>query len=493
MPEKIAVIGGGIAGLSGAIRLARSGLKVTLYDKNVQLGGKMNRIKMNGYTFDSGPTLITMPFVIEELFDYAGYTLANQLDLVRLEPICKYFFPDRKTFETSADSKIMQHNLVNSFPDQKAKFIQFIKYAEKIYHQTSDVFLFSPIHEIKKMMKWKYIVKLLRLYQMDPFRSVHQSVSRFFSNQNLIRLFDRYSTYVGSDPYRAPATLNIIPYVELYLGGYYLKGGLYRLVESLVRLAQDSQVEIFTEKMVEKILHDGNEIKGIIVDGEKLAYNTILCNSDVVFSYNVLIDDCIKIKNKLNQLEPSLSGMIFYWGIRGNYPGLKQHNIIFSNDYQYEFRQMFHDQKAADDPTIYIAISAKKDPAHAPKHCENWFVMVNMPYITGEQDWQHEVARIRHIILKKLKTIDLDVENKIECEMVYTPLDLQEKFTSNRGSIYGISSNTRYAAFHRPPNRSRMLKGLYFSGGSTHPGGGIPLCLLSAKIATGLILDVKKK
>ncbi|MBN2030591.1 phytoene desaturase [bacterium] len=488
MVKQVAVIGGGMGGLSGAIRLARMGFKVFLYEKNEMLGGKMGRIQEEGFTFDTGPTLLTMPFIIEELFQFVDSHMTDKIQLAPIDPVCRYFFNDTEPFDASSDIEIMNQNINQLFHGESENYIRFLRYAERIYKKTSPLFIFSPIHEIRINLFWQYIKNVFTLYQIDPLRTVHQSVKRYFQDPRLIQLFDRYATYNGSDPYRAPATLNVIPYVELGLGGYYIKGGLYRLVEILVEIAEKHNVHIHTGKKVERILHDNHRVKGVQIDGEKMNTDIVLCNGDVVVCFNDLIKGFSKTTNRLNRLEPSLSGMIFFWGIQGCYSQLKQHNIIFSQNYKKEFTQLFQDQIPPDDPTVYISISSKQDHHHAPEGCENWFVMINMPYLYNDskaETWQ--IEQIRHTILQKLKRYDLDIEKKIQFERTITPQDIAAQFYSNHGSIYGISSNTIRSAFKRPSNRNRQLRGLYFAGGSAHPGGGVPMCMLSGKFAAELI------
>jgi len=235
-------------------------------------------------------------------------------------------------------------------------------------------------------------------------------------------------------------------------------------------------------------LHDHHRVKGVQIEGAKIDADVVLCNGDVVVSHNNLIQGFSKIKNKLNRLEPSLSGLIFFWGIKGQYAQLKQHNIIFSEDYEKEFKQIFQDLTPPDDPTIYISISSKCDKNHAPKESENWFVLINTPYLGDDQKWgKYKTDQIRHAVIQKLKRFGIDIEGKIKHERTVTPLNIANQFHSNRGSIYGISSNTMNSAFKRPPNRSRQLRGLYFTGGSTHPGGGVPMCMLSGRFAAELI------
>ena len=487
--KRVAVIGGGLGALSGAMRLARLGFSVQLFEKNPRIGGKVNEVVLQGYRFDTGASLLTMPFVIDELFDFVGFKRSDYLDFMAIDPMCRYFFSDGSVMDTSADKAKMRTAIQQLSPGDVESYECFLKYAERIHTLTSEIFMFTPIHEFKKLMKSRHFQTLFRLHQIDPFRTVHQSVSRFFSDPRLIQLFDRYATYNGSDPFQAPATLNIIPYIEYRLGGYYVKGGIYHLVDALVVVARELGVQVHTSTRVEKICHDRKRVSGVQVNGKKVKADYVLCGADAVVAYNELIDGHRKRREKLNRLEPSLSGMVFLWGVRAKHPKLAHHNIIFSSDYDAEFKQIFKHQQVPNEPTIYIALTSKVDARHAPADGENWFVLLNMPYLTRGQMWDRETVRMRSVVLDKLKRLGFDIADRIEVERVYTPADFSELYASNQGSIYGISSNSKTTAFKRIPNRSRTLEGLYFAGGSVHPGGGIPLVILSGKMAAALIAE----
>jgi phytoene desaturase len=492
MSKKVAVIGGGLGSLSGAIHLARMGFGVQLFEQNDRLGGKVNELVMDGYRFDTGPTLLTMDFVIDDLFRLAGFERSEFLEFVPVDPICRYFFPDGSIMDASADMDRMTAAVESLSSGQGDAYGKFLEYCKQIYDFTADIFLFTPIHEIRKMLGRGDLSTLLNLRKMDPFRTMHQGICRFFSDRRLIQLFDRYATYTGSNPYKAPATLNIISYVEHGLGGYYIKGGMYRLVEALEKVADRLGVEINTSAKVEKILWESGKVKGIGVKGEKISTDYVLCGTDVVIAYNSLIDGLNRRRGKLNQLEPSLSGMVFLWGVKKIHPDLAQHNIVFSSDYEREFEQIFGELRAPDDPTAYISISSKTDPEHAPSNSENWFVLLNMPHLPDKDhiiDWVTQTERMRETVFSKLRKIGIDISRHIETEMIYTPEDLLSLYSSNRGSIYGISSNSKTTAFKRHANRSRDIEGLYFAGGSVHPGGGIPLTILSGKMAAELISE----
>ncbi len=487
--RRVAVIGGGLGALSGAIRLAQLGFSVQLFEKNPKIGGKVNEVILDGYRFDTGASLLTMPFVIDELFDVAGFKRSDTLDFLPIEPICRYFFPDGSVMDASADKKKMKTAIAELSPNDVEAYERFLKYAKRIHDLTAEIFMYTPIHEFRKLMRPRHLRTLFRLHQIDPFRTVHERVSRFFSDPRLVQLFDRYATYNGSDPFQAPATLNIIPYVEYGLGGFYIKGGIYRLVDALETVARERGVQIQTSAKVERVCHVGKRVNGVQVNGETIDADYVLCGADAVVAHHKLIDGHQHQRKKLNRLEPSLSGMVFLWGIEGKHAALAHHNVVFSSDYSTEFRQMFEHQQVPDEPTIYIAITSKTDAAHAPTDGENWFVLLNMPYLAPGQVWEHEKTRMRRVVLDKLKQHGFDIADRIAVEQVYTPEDFSELYASNKGSIYGVSSNSKTTAFKRLPNRSGLLKGLYFAGGSVHPGGGIPLVMLSGKMAATLIAE----
>ncbi len=489
MRKTVLVVGAGLGALAGAIRLARMGFKVSVFEKNEKVGGKLNETRLGAYRFDTGPSLLTMPFVIDELFEFAGSARANCLHFEPIEPICRYFFPDGARLEASMDVQKMKAAMARFSPADAAAYEKFLSYSKRIYQRTANVFLFSPIHEFGKILKWQNLGALFHLHHLDPMRTVHLGVSRFFKDARLVQLFDRYATYNGSNPYRAPATLNVIPHVEYTLGSFYIRGGMYRLGEALLQLAQNLGVEIQTSAEVKKILHDHRRVTGLQVNDEKISADYVLCGQDVVVAHEQLIEGFEKTKKKLGRLEPSCSGLVFLWGVKKKHAELAHHNIFFSGDYKKEFDEIFASKTPPHDPTIYLAITGKSDPEHAPAHGENWFVLLNMPYLTGKVDWQKSRPQIRLAVLQKLRNFGLDISNHIEQEQIISPPEFYHCYRSNRGSIYGISSNRRSTAFKRPPNRSRDLQGLYFAGGSTHPGGGIPLVLLSGKIAAELIAE----
>lgn len=489
--KKIGVIGAGLGGLSAAIRLAVKGFKVTVFEQNSGPGGKAASVEQDGFRFDAGPSLLTMPFVLDDLFNFAGEKMEDQLKLIKPELICKYFYPDGTIISAFNDVDKFAEEIESKTSDSKKSVIYYLKYCENIYNRTADLFLFNNPSNPKTFISKEALSTLLHLNQIDPFKTMHEANTEFFKDDKTKQLFDRYATYNGSDPYKAPATLNIIPHVEYNIGGFFPQGGIIEITNALFKLAEDQGVNFNFNSSVNKIIVSGNSVKGVTVKGNEYLFDSVISNVDVNTTYKHLLDDKpLPLIQRMGKQEPSLSGLVFYWAVDDLHPKLDMHNILFSKDYKLEFDSIFFNKTIAEDPTIYIYISSKINKADAPDGKENWFVMVNAPYIHN-QNWDHEISLARDRILDKIELITgIKLRSKIISEKILSPEDLESKTGSYKGSIYGISSNNKSSAFLRHPNKSK-IKNLYFTGGSVHPGGGIPLVVLSGKFAAENIIKEK--
>lgn len=488
MKKRIAVIGGGLGGLSAGIRLAHNGFDVDLFEQNNHLGGKVSEIRSHGYRFDTGPSVITLINYIRDLFVDSGESIDDYMEFVKIEPISRNFFSDGTLFDLSSDINRLNENIRKFTGNSNYISNKYIAYLENIYGLTADVFLNQPLHEILMLIRQKKFPPLTDFLRIDAFRTMHQANHSFFNDTRLQKVFDRFATYNGSSPYLTPATLNIIAYVELILGSYYIKGGIYRLVESIFKLAQKVGVNLYFNKKADEIIHDNNKVIGIKVNGENHRYDYVVSNADVVYTHKNLIKGFPRITKKIESLEPSLSGLVYLLGVNKIHHQLMHHNVFFADDYENEFVEIFKKQVPPIDPTIYLAITSKSDEQHAPVSSENWFLLINMPYINKNLN-EERIELMMNVVLNKLKNFGFDISNNIEFVHTITPFDLESSYSSNKGSIYGISSNSRFTAFKRHPNRSRILKNLFFAGGSVHPGGGVPLVLSSGKLVSDLILN----
>ncbi|TVQ98064.1 MAG: phytoene desaturase [Spirochaetaceae bacterium] len=494
MSKHVVVIGAGLGSLSAAIRLAAAGWEVDLFERLPGPGGKANSESIDGYRFDTGPSLLTMPWVFDALFEAAGRKREDYLEFIPLEIICKYFWDDGMVLRTWANRKKLFDEIRRTTGEREDRLQAYFDRCRKIYDIAGDLFLEHNPKEPSTIFSRQFFRSLLRVGGIDAFRTMAQAHEESFLSPRVRQLFNRYATYNGSSPYRTPATLSIIPHVEYDGGGYAVAGGIYAIPLALDRLARELGVTMHYNTPVEHILSepagksDRFRVRGIVAGGQELLCDAVIAGADVRPVYrDLLSDETARDIVRYSKLEPSSSGLVFYWGMKRGFPELELHNIFFSRNYPDEFAAIFDRKTCPEDPTIYVNITSKVTAADAPKGCENWFVLINAPCDEG-QDWQAETARIRARIIKRISTLfRIDLESAIATESVMTPRDIQEKTASHGGALYGISSNSRTAAFSRHPNRSKRYRGLYFCGGSTHPGGGMPLVVLSGKITADLI------
>jgi phytoene desaturase len=488
MPKRIGIIGAGLGGLSAAIRLANIGFDVDLYEQNTTPGGKASEINENGYRFDTGPSLLTMPDVIKDLFNECGEKFDDYIQLIKLDLICKYFYPDNSIINAFANVEDFSNEIEQNTVDNLDSLKKYLNYCETIYDFAGDLFLTKSPKSISTYLNKEALNTLLHINKIDPFRTMNEANSSYFEDSKLVQLFNRYGTYSGSNPYLAPATLNIIPHVEYSLGSFIPKDGIFSITKALWKLAEKKGVNIFLNQKINEIVVEQKKATAIKVNNRIEKYDKIISNVDVNFTFQNLIKNFSSNESRsYKKKEASFSGLVFYWGVNNQFAELETHNILFSSDYRKEFDTLFIAKTIPIDPTIYIYISSKLITADAPTGKENWFVMVNAPHIYN-QDWESEVKLSRSNIVKKINnTLNTSIEDYIEFENILTPNDIQNRTGSYLGSIYGIASNDKFAAFMRQSNKSKSIKNLYFCGGSTHPGGGIPLVILSGKIVADLI------
>lgn len=483
--KKVTIIGAGLGGLAAACRLAKSDHDVTILEKNENVGGKVNHVEAGGYSFDTGASLLTMRHVFEDLFDFCGRRLEDYLDLVSLDPICRYFWTDKTVFDASSDLQKTRAEIARIAPSDVENFTKYLADAKRKYEIAEKTFLAHSLNDLPKLLRPKYLKDLLHISSLKTLDKHHAA---YFQTAKLQQLFNRFATYNGSSPYQTPATFALVPFVEFGLGAWYARGGIYEIPKALARLAKEFGVNIRTGCAVEKIIVEDKKAVGAQLEtGETVSSDYVVANSDAIETYRNLVDEKF-FNQKLDRREPSCSGFVLLLGVRKKYPQLAHHNIFFSDDYRAEFDQLFRDLRPAKNPTIYVCAASRTDATQSPENCENLFVLINAPYTSARTDWQIEAKSYRDLIVEKLESFGLkDLENSIEYEQIITPADFENKYRTNRGSIYGVSSNGVFSAFLRVPNRSRQIKNLYFVGGATHPGGGMPLVLLSGKMTADLI------
>ncbi len=499
MQQTAAIIGSGMAGLAAAIRLALQGYAVTVFEANSYPGGKVTELHAKGYRFDAGPSLFTLPQLVDELFELAGKDPRQYFQYKQLPVITKYFYPDGTIINAYKEPIDFAQEIQRQTGEPTESVLRFLAKSKELYDLTAHIFLFASLHQWSTYLNLKALKTSLKLHKLDAFRSVDRANRGWFKDARVVQLFNRYATYNGSDPYQAPATLNIIPHLEHNIGAYLAEGGMHSVTKALYQLAQEVGVKFEFDCAVDKIVVEGKraascevmyKVQSTKYDGGKKVVlggcDIIVSNMDVVNTYRKLLPD-LKEPTRITHQPRSSSAMIFYWGVKRQFPKLDVHNILFTKDYPAEFKALFTEGTVYNDPTTYLYISSKENPTDAPEGCENWFVMVNAPNNTG-QDWEALRQTTRKNILAKLKAkLGEDIEPLIETEDVLDPVLIEQRTSSYQGSLYGSSSNNMFAAFLRHANYSSQLGNLYFCGGSAHPGGGIPLCLLSGRIVADLV------
>ncbi|MDQ4141599.1 MAG: phytoene desaturase family protein [Bacteroidota bacterium] len=481
------VIGAGIGGIAAAIRLVVKGYTVTVLEANSSFGGKMTQFTLNGYRFDKGPSLFTMPQLVDELFTLAGRNPADYFRYQRLDIITQYFFADGTRLTAFREPEKFAAEVEQKLGIPREKVSGYLAKSARIYEATAPTFLHKSLHQVQTYFSGDVIKTIPVLPELGLTTTMHAANAKEFKNPRFVQLLDRFATYNGSDPYQAPATLNLIPHLEHNLGAFYPEGGIFAIAQSLVKLAEELGVHFRYNERVEEILTENNVIKGVRTTKQALVpADFIVSNMDVVPTYRKLLPK-VPAPEKTLQQPRSSSALIFYWGINREFPELHLHNIFFSKDYKKEFEHIFRQKTISPDPTVYVNITSKFSPEDAPEASENWFVMVNVPHNSG-QDWPDLVKVTRETVIRKLsKILNTDLNAYITCEQVWDPIGIEADTSSFAGALYGSSSNNKLAAFLRHPNFTGKVKGLYFCGGSVHPGGGIPLCLLSAKIVSNLV------
>jgi len=459
MSKRIAVIGAGIGGLAVSLRLAISGIQVDVYEKNPQAGGKLSEIRNSGFRFDTGPSLFTMPEFLDELFQLSDINSENFFKYVPLEIITKYFYEDGLILNAYQKKEKFAKEVSEKTYSTEKEVLTFLERAKMLYEITSNVFLFSSLHKISNYFTLPFLKAYLKIHKIDAFSSMHSRNEKMIQDERLVQLFDRYATYNGSNPYIAPATLNVIAHLEHNIGAFFPEKGMYSIIQSILQSSEKYGVKFHYNSEVKEINIENSKVKGVLLsDGQIISYDHVIVNSDINYASKNLITNINLFPDAKND-EYSSSGIIFYWGISKEFPELELHNILFSKNYKEEFETIFSHKSIYHDPTVYIFISKKIVETDAPPSKENWFVMINTSADFG-QDWKNLIQEARkNIIFKINKILKTDIEKLNEVEEIASPLTIAVRTLSYKGAIYGKKSNSKFAAFRRFPNLTKKVKG----------------------------------
>jgi phytoene desaturase len=436
----------------------------------------------------AGPSLFTMPHFLDDVFIHAGKNPREFYQYQKLDVSCQYFFEDGTRLTAYADRERFAKEVEEKLNIRGDAVIEYLQKSEHIYSSAAHIFLENSLHKASTWFTTPVAKAIPEIPRLGLFETMHQRNARLLHDPRLIQLFDRYATYNGSDPYQAPGILTSIPHLEFNVGTSFPEGGMHSITKALFKLAVDAGVEFQFNTRVLEIITSGNVATGAKTECELLHADIVVSNMDVYPTYHRLLPHA-KVPEKILSQERSSSALIFYWGIKKEFQELGLHNIFFAQDYQKEFAALFKTQTLYNDPTVYINITSKYCSGDAPAECENWFVMINVPANIG-QDWDAIINEARIKIIEKLnRLLNTNIESLIETEDILDPRSIEMRTSSYQGSLYGTSSNNKFAAFLRHPNFSMQFKNLFFCGGSAHPGGGIPLCLQSGRITSNLISE----
>jgi len=472
--KKAVVVGAGIGGLAAALRLRKAGAQVVLLEKNEAVGGKVSERRSAGFRWDLGPSLFTMPQILDRLFSDLGEKREDHLKLEPLSPTCRYRWADGYQFD--------ENEFFWSRPDSA----RLLRHAEGLYNLSASAFLESDPSEVWRKVWDPRLLPLLRhLPAMSPWRSLASASRKFYRDPHLQQFLQRFATYNGSDPELTPATFAVIPYVQARFGGWFIQGGIRRLAETLLGLAQKNGIAIHLKAKVATI--EPHQVT--LENGFRFPADLIFHNGDVLRAYQktILHPGARAMAEKIAKPQRAISGFVVLLGVKGKDASLGHHNIFFSDNYPLEFQQMFRDRRPAENPTIYLCLSARSQPADAPPDHDNYFLLVNAPAETERIDWANESPAYTDRIIRILDEKFLPgLTKRIVHKEWFSPADFETRDAVVGGSLYGWASHGMVPSFLRPPIHSPLMKNLYFVGGTTHPGGGLPLVLLSAEIAVRL-------
>ena len=487
----VAVVGGGLGGLAAACVAAARGHRVTLFDKNAWLGGKAAVLHQDGFRFDMGPTILTVPRVLERIFGEAGRNLSDYLDLVHLDPQWRCFFDDGTRIDLLENVDAMADAMDRFAPGKKAGdgYRRFQELSENLHHISNRFFFWKPVEDLFDTIDIRANMNPSTLRDVLSLRmgsSVAGTIRSKVKDDRLAQMLDHFTQYVGSSPYGSPAVLCAIAHMQAADGVWYPMGGTRAVAEALMRLATELGATFRTETDVQSLRIENGAVTGLVTaGGDVVSYDMVISNMDSIRTYQELVGGEAGEHYAKKDFEPACSGVVLYLGLDRRYDHLLHHDFVFSRDPAEEFDFIYRKGEPAPDPTCYIAAPSATDASVAPAGGEALYVLVHTPYLRPHHDWQQMFPGYRQVILDKLKrTAGMgDIESRIVVERHLTPQDIHDRYKVLNGAIYGLASHGRFMGAFKPGNRSRQVRGLYLAGGAAHPGPGMPMVMMSGWIA----------
>jgi diapolycopene oxygenase len=492
--KPIGIIGGGLGGLSAACVLAARGRRVVLFERNDWLGGKAAQLSQDGFRFDMGPTIITMPSTLRRVFEEAGADMDDYLDLIQLDPQWRCFFENGSVLDLKQDPNAMARKLDEFAPETKsgARYRDFINYAQRLNSISQRHFFYKSVGGLRDMFDWKIDPAMLKdVLAMRMGRSVASTVRSFTPDSRVAQMIDHFTQYVGSSPYGSPAILCGIAHMQTSEGIWYPLGGTRAVPEALTKLADAVGVEFHTGTQIDKIVSQHGKVVALkAADGDTIEVEAVISNCDSVRTHRELLDGKTGAAfEQRRKYEPACSGVVLYLGLKKRYDHLAHHDFVFSRDPEEEFDWIYNKGEPAPDPTCYLAATSCTEPGTAPPGGEALYVLVHTPYLRPHHDWKKMLPDYRRVILEKLRRTGKmpDIESRIVFERALTPQDIHERYHVLNGAIYGLASHGKFLGAFKPGNRSPDIRGLYLAGGAAHPGPGMPMVIMSGWIAADAV------
>ncbi|MCK1994042.1 phytoene desaturase [Peribacillus muralis] len=489
--KTVIIIGGGLGGLSAAISLAQAGYDVSLYEKNNHIGGKLNRLDQDGFGFDLGPSILTMPQIFERLFTASGKSMKDYVPIEKLDHQWRSFFPNGNVIDLYEDLNEMQEKNPALSENDMREYQNLLHYSKKLYDMTDKIYFQHGVDTTRQIMKHTGLFAALKNF--DLFSTVHGAINKRISNEELRVMLSYFIKYVGSSPYDAPAVLNMMIYMQHDQGLWYVPGGLHNLSSGLVKLAEEVGVTFHLGRQIVKLEKENGKINGAVLeDGTKLTADYFVSNMEVIPVYERLLEeDSHYVKKLKKKFEPASSGLVMHLGVKKSYPQLRHHNFFFADNMKQQMQSIFHRHELPDDPVIYLVNVNKTDPTQAPAGHENIKVLPHIPYIRDQHPLtQQDYEQFSERVLIKLEKMGLhDLRDNIVTKDVWTPEDIRRMYGSDRGAIYGTVSDRKKNKGFKHPKQSELYDNLYFVGGTVNPGGGMPMVTLSGQLVSEKIVQ----
>jgi phytoene desaturase len=487
-PHRITVIGAGIGGLAAAARLAHQGFQVDVYERAEGPGGRCGRLEVNGFQFDTGPTLLLMPEVVEETFAAVGRKLSDYLELARCDPNYRIHFRDGSSVTFSTNLVDMQRELERIEKGSFRRYLEFLRVGQEQYQTSVEKFVGRNFDSVLDFLTPS---NLRSVFRIKAHRMMYPEVARYFSDDRLRAALTFQTMYLGISPWKSPAVYGLLPYTELAVGIYFPKGGLYAVPQALERLGRELGVRFHYRAPVKRVIAAAGRATGVeLADGRVIESDAVLCNADLPWAYEHLLQDTGAVLPKAEKLRYTSSAYMMYLGTTKRYPALDHHTVVFGGDYRGSFDDIFENFRVPEDPSFYVNAPAHSDPSMAPPGKDSIYILVPVPHRHPNVDWRVEGPKVRAKIFRRLAELGLeDLEQNLEVERTFTPDDYLQELNLAKGSAFGLSHDFFQVGPFRPANQDPNVAGLFFVGASTQPGTGVPMVLLSARLVAERVND----